>query len=159
METGKILVMMTPEKKLWKLLFPFCSYIQLNCPWMLPLEMSPRMSNAWKKILWHKEVEESNPENYRPISSLSSIKILRKIDSESYGEILSQKRPRQSQADRLHVQTVMFCYDCKNHTEFMRRGVDQRNMRRTRFIDLSKAFETFDHNACANRNWKLFNEC
>ena len=94
----------------------------------------------------YKTGERIDPNNYRPISVLSTIaRIFEKVMYEQFYDYLSRKNildPRQSGFRSLHS-TVTALLDLTNQWCF---NIDRGLINGVLFLDLKKAFDTVDHN-------------
>ena len=94
----------------------------------------------------YKTGERIDPNNYRPISVLSTIaRIYEKVMYEQFYDYLSRKNildPRQSGFRSLHS-TVTALLDLTNQWCF---NIDRGLINGVLFLDLKKAFDTVDHN-------------
>ena len=92
-----------------------------------------------------KKCNKREPENYRPISSLSSI-------SKVFEKLLQSRMIKFCEKNSIFsgnqngFQSKRSCIDAiVSITEFIRREIDRKSLGQASFIDLQKAFDTLDH--------------
>ena len=105
----------------------------------------PETLKVAKVIPLYKKGDYEKPENYRPISLLSSIsKVFEKL---LYKRILKFcKKHKLISSDQYGFRSSRSCVDAiSTVTEYIREAVEKKHTGHACFIDLQKAFDTLDH--------------
>ena len=115
----------------------------------------PKCLKIAKVIPIFKKGDKRNPENYRPISLLSSIsKVFEKLLQ--LRMIKFCKKNCIISRNQYGIRLNRSCTDAiVSITDFIRTEIDRKSLGQACFIDLQKAFDTLDHNVLLQKMEKM----